>query len=568
MASVSPIPQIVEEGAAVGAPPAFARWAKLGAWLERMGERLNPILVKECRQSLKSRQFAITFALVLAACWLWSIFGVTLIGPSIYYSGAAAGTKMFEGYFFILAVALLIVVPFGAFRSLADERDDRTFELLAITTLRPRQIVAGKLGSAIIQMLVYLSAVSPCLGFTYLLRGIELPTILLALGYCLLTSVGLSILCLLAGTVALARQWYSLLSALMVLLLIGNFGFTISGEVGIVMGSSVLNYGSADFWHAVGGFLLAHVSYDTLFFLAATARLTFPSENRSTPLRIAMLSQHLLLTFAFAWFVTRIASNATRELAPMLIESLTPYCILLTIHWYVMGAFMTGETSQLSDRAKRGLPQSFVGRAILTWFTPGSATGYVFAVANLLAMTLVVHAVLLYVWLDPGLRMQATLSAGRANFDRTSQLNLLLFGYAAFYLGLGRIVTGALRRVATVRMAGAVMLNVLLVLVGCITPLLIEEIFAGRGRWSSGYSLLYVFNPFYSISSSQSSALSGQIELALVIVLGSASVVFLANLRAVAAELRRTRVAAPERVAEDDAALAVKPVAIPVTPWD
>src|SRR5258708_1673749 len=127
MASVTPLPQIVEE-MPVAAPPALARLAKLGAWLERMGERLNPILVKESRQALKSRQFAITFALVLAACWLWSIFGVSLIGPSIYYSGAGAGTKMFTGYFVILAVALLIVVPFGAFRSLADERDDRTFE--------------------------------------------------------------------------------------------------------------------------------------------------------------------------------------------------------------------------------------------------------------------------------------------------------------------------------------------------------------------------------------------------------------------------------------------------------
>ena len=33
--------------------------------VERVGERLNPILVKESRQSLKSKQFVVTFSLLL-----------------------------------------------------------------------------------------------------------------------------------------------------------------------------------------------------------------------------------------------------------------------------------------------------------------------------------------------------------------------------------------------------------------------------------------------------------------------------------------------------------------------
>ena len=38
-------------------------------------DRLNPILVKETRQALKSRQFIITFMLLLTVAWLISVFG-------------------------------------------------------------------------------------------------------------------------------------------------------------------------------------------------------------------------------------------------------------------------------------------------------------------------------------------------------------------------------------------------------------------------------------------------------------------------------------------------------------
>src|ERR1700676_1105671 len=137
--------------AATQLSPTPAGWLpRAEAWLERLGERLNPILVKECRQAVKSRQFSITFAGVLLCCWVWSIWGVASIGPSVRFGMGGEGLKLFSGYFVILAFPLLVVVPHGAFRSLSDERDDRTFELLAITTLSPRQIIAGKLGGALV----------------------------------------------------------------------------------------------------------------------------------------------------------------------------------------------------------------------------------------------------------------------------------------------------------------------------------------------------------------------------------------------------------------------------------
>ena len=134
---------------------------------------------------LKSRQFVITFSLVLLCGWLWSIIGIAPVGPEVYYS--FDGPEMFYGYYVILAFPLIVIVPYGAFRSLAGEREDRTYELLSITA-PPARNCERKAGHVTVQMLVYLSAISPCLAFTYMLRGIDIVTILFVLLYLFLTS--------------------------------------------------------------------------------------------------------------------------------------------------------------------------------------------------------------------------------------------------------------------------------------------------------------------------------------------------------------------------------------------
>src|SRR6476619_5295747 len=149
--------------------PARARfgstWAAVERFLVYAGDWLNPILVKETRQALKSFQFTVTFILLLIACWIVTMGGVAIVGPRIFL--AAEGGSLMLWYYGILAFPLAVVVPYEAFRSLAAEREDNTYDLLSITTLRSRQIIAGKLGSAVVQMAVYFSAITPCIAFTY-----------------------------------------------------------------------------------------------------------------------------------------------------------------------------------------------------------------------------------------------------------------------------------------------------------------------------------------------------------------------------------------------------------------
>ena len=128
------------------------RMQRVDAWCEKWGDRLNPILVKETRQALKSRQFVLTFSFLLFAALGWTVIGSLSLMPRIYDTPSAP--RMLIGYYFVLALPMLLVVPLAAYRSLEGEIDDGTLELLSITTLSPWQIVLGKLASAMLQMML------------------------------------------------------------------------------------------------------------------------------------------------------------------------------------------------------------------------------------------------------------------------------------------------------------------------------------------------------------------------------------------------------------------------------
>jgi hypothetical protein len=166
-------------------------WSALEGRLASLADRMNPILVKETRQALKSRQFIVTFMVVLIACWIISVAGVAMVGPQVYY--AAVGGDLLLAYYAALAFPLTLIVPYTAFRSLAAEQEENTYDLLSITTLSSSQIIIGKLYSACVQMGVYLCAVSPCIAFTFLLRGVDAQTTAVLLILVVLMSLGLSI---------------------------------------------------------------------------------------------------------------------------------------------------------------------------------------------------------------------------------------------------------------------------------------------------------------------------------------------------------------------------------------
>lgn len=523
-------------------------WDPMERAISFASDWLNPILVKETRQAHKSWHFMMTFVLLLVACWVVTIGGIAMIGPSVYYS--AAGGTMLLAYYVILSFPLIVAVPYSAFRSLASEREDNTYDLLSITTLKPRQIISGKLGSTIGQIAVFFSAITPCLAFTYLLRGVDVPTICVLLLYTFFGSLGLSMLGLLLATISRQRVMQVFVSVAFVAFLISTFWFAKDLAYELIR-SGYSFIGDDDFW--IGTLIIAtiYASFFALAFFAAAGMITFTSENRSTPLRICMLVQQAVLVgwVGYAWILSDYD-----------VEGLLFLIGAGAIYWFVMGSMLTSERSEISRRVLRRLPSSFLGRVFLTWLNPGPYSGYMFAVAGASAIVIIALLGMSY--------SQSAVGATRTWIGSLELLYLMVIGWAYLvgYLGLGLLIITLLRRVAVVTMLASVLIHFLLVLAGSGIPTTIQMMSVELR--DAEYSFLQITNPFWSLKHIADGGAIADADVLAVIVPTAAICILLLNMRGVVRELRQMRTAAPARVVEDEAELHPLPAAGPQSPWD
>jgi hypothetical protein len=522
-------------------------WGRVEKFLIYAGDWLNPILVKETRQALKSFQFTTTFVLVLAACWIVTIGGLAIIGPSIFYS--ASGGSLLTAYYVVLAFPLVVVVPYSAFRSLASEREDNTYDLLSITALRPRQIISGKLGSAIVQMAVYFSAITPCLAFTYLLRGVDLPTITVLMAYTFFGSLGLSMIGILLATLCEQRFAQVFVSVAFVAALLLVLWGAIMCAIAVIQYSYAM-FGGNEFWIVSCALATAYTTTFALLFFAAAAMITFNTENRSTALRICMLAQQAAWIgwLAYVWIDDEYARPAILVMA-----------MLAGLYWYGMGALLTSERAGMSQRVKRQLPKSTFGRAFLSWLNPGPASGYMFVVANGTALLALCFL---------GMIVSDILGT-RGGWPTEEELMYLLvvgWAYSVAYLGIGKLAIELLRRVAHVNMFAGVLIHFLIILAGSGIPTTIQLMSIDLRMLD--YSYWQLSNPFWSLSHLADGGVATEGPILIFLAPAVALCVLLLNLRSVVGELQAVRIAPPSRVVEDEAELHPAPQLLPQNPWD
>ena len=512
------------------APPKRHALEAIEKVLIDLGDYLNPILVKESRQALKSRHFTFTFTALLVCAWGWSLFGAVQQMPRIYY--APTGIFLLGGYYLILAVPLLIIVPYSAFRSLSAEREDGTYELLAITTLSSRQIVTGRLGSAILQMIVYYSVLAPCMAFTFLLRGVDILTIFMFLFYTFLASVLFSAIGLMVASLSAARSWQMLMTVVILFaLVIGTFMWFI-GFFEILDEMDQAPYGDPLFWVVNLAVLSAYGTFLAIVILVAAGQNSFASDNRSTRVRIAILIQAILFVgwIGYGWLETE------EEALPIIAT------FFAVATFFVYGIFLTGESGVMSPRVKRDLPVTFLGRMLFTWFNPGSGTGYIFAVSNVIAITLF-SVVMVEVGRNVG-------SFGRPVPGYIYQTLTLSVAYVIMYLGISRLVLILIPNREQFGPALPFLVHVLVPFMGAALPYVIQGI--AQRAMGSQYTYLQVYNWMWTIGESGDRGLP--IPFVVTIVCASAAIVFIINLVSATREIEAVRLDTPDRVKKDDLA--------------
>lgn len=340
----------------------------LARFNERLSEWCSSILVKETRQALKSRQFTWTYLALLVCVGIWAVWGL-----SISSSQYEAGKELLMGFWVILGFPLCLIIPFSAYRSLAREFEDGTINLISITTMKPHQIVVGKFGSAILQMLIYLSILAPCICFTYLLRGISISQIALGLLICVGGSTCLIVLGLFLAGVFRSRTLGVGVSVLFVLLLGWLYFCWCAIIYELTNTGNSIGDDQIEFWVVVYGMVAFFGSTAALLLVTAASQISFPADNRSTRIRVAMFVQQIL----FFGFVVMIIPIAPRE------DGVIWAMILFAGHyWLIMGFLMIGESVFVSRRVQRTLPRTLFTRSMFSLFMPGAGRGFLFAVAN------------------------------------------------------------------------------------------------------------------------------------------------------------------------------------------
>ena len=428
-----------------GAPPSGDGEAAGFDWLDRAADALNPILIKEVRQSFRSKQFLGSFWVLLGACWLIGAGGLLFAGDAVEY--AAVGGGFFALFYSVLAFAVLLLVPYGAFRSVLSERQENTWETLSITALSPRQIVLGKLACAGMQGLMYFSAAAPFVLFCGLLQGFDPRTAAFFLAATAWAAVVVSGFAIMLAAVVKQKVWQGVLGAV---LTVGLF-WLIPAFIGAVFGSTVGPPPFAEpwFWWAAAGAVAVSGSYLVLFVNAAAAGLTFEADNRSTAVRTTATAQ---------FWAAAAAALAVGHFRP----DLLPWPVVAGLlgfgaaHWLFWGLVFAAEPDELSRRVRRELPASPALRALSAPWQPGGSRAVL--LVGLHAAALLGLAAAGRVWAGPALNRfvqeggevnrPADLLAATLAGDRWCQAAFVAVCYLAFYVGccglamrLGRAVS-------------------------------------------------------------------------------------------------------------------------------
>jgi len=534
---------------ALSADPVFrianSKTSALDRFTDYFSDQLSPILIKETRQSLKSRQFFWTFFVLLVAVVLWTMIGLSTYDASVEFG--TTGASLLVGYWVILGIPLAIIIPSGAYRSLSREFEDGTIQLVSVTTMKAWQIIAGKLGSAMLQMLVYVSVFAPCIAFTYLLRGISIPQIFLGMLFCVVGCFGLTCVSLFFAGANRSRLLGVGISILLILFQIFVWIIWCSIASAIAFGQIVmlsrddgvfLSFGIVSFFFSLG----------MLMFAGAASTISFEADNRSTLVRIMMLVQQ----FLFIAFATCSIINF-RDIDGIFMLS------MFTAHyWLLMGLVLIGEPEQLSARVKRSIPKSYLGRAITAFFLPGSGRGLLFAICNTWLCVAIFTIISLIAPWFPEITTVAGNWGRNGNFvnwgngTRVVMASCLAVIYPTFYLSLLYLFCSWLRKHGF-KITGrlSLLLGVLMVISISGVLLLFHYNILQDHRWQF-YSVEQTLNWHWTASEFFNNGFAnGNLSLITTVVVLMSAVSAIAILRA-SRELLQEQAATPERVHEEN----------------
>ena len=358
---------------------------RLAAIIDRLDDRINPIVVKELRQAVRSRA-VVAILLVFLGLQLF------LVGLNLVMGGAAnpagtggasidwtAGRDVFRFLQGVLLVTLMILVPAYACVRLAGERADHNVDLLFISTLKPHSIIAGKFFAALMLALLIFSACAPFMAFTYLLRGIDIPTIAIVLGIDLLCMVTGTMVALFLAALPGGRVVKIFVCVVGFILLLILCIWLVAGTVMMIQ-TGVQFMDSREFWTISGIFISGTLGWVGLLFVYSVALVSPATSNRVMPIRLYVLTVWLLS--AAALLVVQ-QSTTTIEFPIVLIVWTSLFMPVLGLQFLISLC----ERDHWGPRVARAIPRRWWLRVPAFFLYTGAAGGLAFSLV-LITLTL------------------------------------------------------------------------------------------------------------------------------------------------------------------------------------
>ena len=377
---------------------------------QAVDNRLNPIVVKELRQAVQSKFVTVMILLLLVG--QVTIIGLWMLFDEHIATRITAGREMFMVLLGMLVAVSSLLVPLYTGVRFAFERSDTNMALLYGTTISPWAIIRGKFFCAAVVAAIIYGACMPFIVLTYLLRGVDVPTILLALtvGYMVLLAV--TALTIFLASPRLALGWRIVLGLVAAGSIVVSVGTVIGISSSPLRGMGMM-MGSWKFWAGFMTFAAIWAAFIVLCLQCAVAVISPPLSNRTRPIRIAVTSIVVVCgVIALAWsdWGSRI---------DVMFGWLIPVMILLCLAMLVA----ISERDHLSLRVARTVPRSMFWRPLAMLYFSGWAGGVLWILLTGAACLGAVWIMATWVW--PWVS-----AAERISEKLASLLGIFLYVYA------------------------------------------------------------------------------------------------------------------------------------------
>jgi ABC-type transport system involved in multi-copper enzyme maturation permease subunit len=202
--------------------------------LERFLREPNAIWMREMRASARLSRtpwvlFALTLTLALLMCSIGGLAAASQTTP------AAIGEALFQVFFSIAYLVVVIVGPAVAANGVASEREGRTWEAVLLTGLTPQDVARGKFMAAYTTIALYIVVLAPVGALSFLFGGVTATEVVVAFVFLFLVA-GLAVAFGLAVSSLMSSLRGAIVVTLMLAIVVGPllyFAFGFGASFGI-----------------------------------------------------------------------------------------------------------------------------------------------------------------------------------------------------------------------------------------------------------------------------------------------------------------------------------------------